>query len=55
MSSSEGQEARYTYKFTFAPKKAAKGDSDPSSRAEVQDYINELLGIGKSSTKQTTA
>jgi hypothetical protein len=49
MSSTEAQEMKYSYKFTFPGKKVTGSESDEPSKNEVQIYINELLGVKKDS------
>jgi hypothetical protein len=47
MSSQEGSELKYSYRFTL---EARRGESNSAeqSEAELQAYVNELLGVRKS-------
>lgn len=45
MESTEGQELKYSYTYTFAAKKATGAIIDGLSKAEIQSYINDLLGL----------
>ncbi len=46
MSSQERQEQKYLYRYTFKVK-SPDSDTDELSKAEIQAYINEILGIKK--------
>lgn len=44
MSSQEEPQLKYSYRYRLEAKKSS-GFDDDESRAEVQSYINELLGM----------
>jgi len=44
LTSQEEPQLKYSYRFRVEAKKSDAFD-DPESRAEVQSYINELLGL----------
>jgi hypothetical protein len=46
MASTDGQEPRYSYKYTFVQDRGAASTSEPS-KTEVQAYINDVLGLGR--------
>ncbi len=46
MSSQDRQEQRYVYRYTFKVKSPDSGSDEPS-KADIQAYINEILGIKK--------
>ncbi len=44
MTSTEAQELKYSYKFAFAAR-SREENSDQASKLELQEYINDVLGI----------
>lgn len=46
MSSNVGHEGKYVYRFTFV-QKSREPDTAESSKAEVQSYVNNALGVTK--------
>jgi len=50
MSSNDGQEAKYVYKYTFVPEKKEAETSESSK--EVQAYVSSMLGV-KSKARET--
>ena len=44
--SAQQSEARYSYRFTLEARRPDSGAEEPS-KAEVQAYINEILGVRK--------
>jgi len=52
LTSQEEPQLKYSYRFRVEAKKSDAFD-DPGSRAEVQAYINDLLGV-KENTRERT-
>jgi len=45
LSSETEQRLKYSYKFTLKAQETSRSPEDPSTKAEIQAYINEVLGI----------
>ncbi len=54
MSSQARQESKYSYKFTLEARRPGSTDLEPS-KAEIQAYINEVLGITKKTEQKDWA
>lgn len=50
--SSQELEPKYSYRFAFNPNRSESQDGEVP-KAEIQAYINELLGIKKGENKLT--
>ena len=50
MSSDNEQEVKYTYRYTFVQERIDSSTSE-SSKAEIQAYINDVLGIARQKDK----
>jgi hypothetical protein len=49
-SSNDGQEAKYTYRCMFVQERSVLSTSE-QSKAEIQAYINDILGLAKQKDK----
>ncbi len=49
--SAQQAEPKYSYRFTFEARSSNSGSDEPS-KAEIQAYINEVLGIKKESKEK---
>jgi hypothetical protein len=45
--SSEAEQQRYSYRFSLSARKVEDDKGVEESRAEVQTYVNEILGIAR--------
>jgi len=53
MSASEGQEMKYSYRFRLEARKLGSAQDEPN-KAEVQSYINEILGVSGNRDRKTS-
>ena len=53
MSSGDGQEAKYTYRFTLAARGVGVSTSEALSKLDLQSYIEDVLGITKEKKAKT--
>ncbi len=50
--SSQELQTRYSYRFALPARKAGEMGSDEPSKAEIQAYINQVLGVHPADSKQ---
>ena len=58
MSSQEPEKQKYSYKYTYTVPKAPASTKEEPGQAELQAYINEILGLKrmtKARTEEITA
>jgi len=47
MCAQEGSQTKYNYTFTLLARSPGENSLGQQSRAELQSYINEIIGVGK--------